>query len=44
MCDEFIHPGLVTDTRVSRRNFGLMTLGAAGLAASPALAQDNVVE
>jgi carboxymethylenebutenolidase len=44
MCDEFIHPGLVTDTRVSRRNFGLMTLGAAGLAASPALARDNVVE
>ncbi len=44
MCDEFIHPGLVTDTRVSRRNFGLMTLGAAGLAASPALAQDNVAE
>jgi carboxymethylenebutenolidase len=44
MCDDDIHPGLVTDSRLSRRTFGLMTLGAAGLAASPALAQSNVVE
>ena len=44
MCDEFIHPGLVTDTRLSRRSFGLMTLAAAGVAANPALAQANVVE
>jgi carboxymethylenebutenolidase len=44
MCDDDIHPGLVTDSRLSRRSFGLMTLGAAGVAASPALAQSNVVE
>ena len=44
MCDDFIHPGLVTDSRLSRRSFGLMTLGAAGLASSGALAQSNVVE
>ena len=25
MCDEFIHPGLVSDPRLSRRGFGLMT-------------------
>ena len=39
MCDEFIHPGLVTDTRLSRRSFGAAALGATALAASPALAQ-----
>ncbi|HEY4276221.1 MAG TPA: dienelactone hydrolase family protein [Rhizomicrobium sp.] len=44
MCDDFIHPGLVTDSRLSRRSFGLMTLGAAGLASSGALAQSNVME
>ncbi|MEO7054473.1 MAG: dienelactone hydrolase family protein [Rhizomicrobium sp.] len=44
MCDEFIHPGLVTDTRLSRRAFGTAALGATALAASPALAQSNVVE
>ena len=27
MCDEFIHPGLVTDTRLSRRSFGVLTVG-----------------
>ena len=44
MCDEFIHPGLVTDSRLSRRSFGLMTAATAGLAGAPALAQSNVVE
>jgi carboxymethylenebutenolidase len=44
MCDEFIHPGLVTDSRLSRRSFGLMTLGAAGMASGAALAQSNVAE
>jgi carboxymethylenebutenolidase len=44
MCDEFIHPGLVTDTRLSRRSFGAAALGATALAASPALAQSNAVE
>lgn len=44
MCDDFIHPGLVTDSRLSRRSFGLMTLGAASLASGGALAQSNVVE
>ncbi|MES2253541.1 MAG: dienelactone hydrolase family protein [Pseudomonadota bacterium] len=44
MCDEFIHPGLVTDTRLSRRAFGAAALGATALATSPALAQSNVVE
>jgi carboxymethylenebutenolidase len=42
MCDEFIHPGLVTDARLSRRSFGAMALGAGAVAASPALAQSNV--
>ncbi len=40
MCDEFIHPGLVSDSRLSRRRFGLMTAAAAGTAGS-ALAQSN---
>ena len=44
MCDEFIHPGLVTDSRLSRRSFAAMTVAAAGVAANPALAQSNVVE
>jgi carboxymethylenebutenolidase len=44
MCDEFIHPGLVTDSRLSRRGFSLMTVAAAGAASTPALAQSNVVE
>jgi len=44
MCDDFIHPGLVTDSRLSRRSFGLMTAASAGIAASPALAQSNVAE
>src|SRR6201996_8355254 len=43
MCDEFIHPGLVSDTRLSRRGFGLMTVATAGIA-SGAVAQSNVVE
>ena len=44
MCDEFIHPGLVTDSRLSRRSFGALALGAAGVAASPALAQSTAIE
>jgi carboxymethylenebutenolidase len=43
MCDDFIHPGLVEDSRLSRRNFGLMTAVLAGVPGS-ALAQSNVVE
>ena len=43
MCDEFIHPGLVTDSRLSRRSFAAMTVAAAGVS-STALAQSNVVE
>ena len=39
MCDEFIHPGLVSDSRLSRRTFGLAA-AATGLAGS-ALAQSN---
>jgi carboxymethylenebutenolidase len=39
MCDEFIHPGLVSDSRLSRRAFGLAT--AAAVTAGPALAQSN---
>ena len=44
MCDDFIHPGLVTDARLSRRSFGALALGAAGVAASPALAQSTAIE
>ena len=44
MCDEFIHPGLVTDDRLSRRSFGFLTGAAAMAAAAPALAQSNVNE
>ena len=43
MCDEFIHPGLVSDSRLSRRSFGLATAAVVGVAGS-ALAQSNVVE
>jgi len=44
MCDEFIHPGLVSDPRLSRRSFGLMTVASATVASAPALAQSNVVD
>jgi carboxymethylenebutenolidase len=44
MCDEFIHPGLITDSRLSRRTFGALALGAGAVAASPALAQSTVDE
>ncbi len=43
MCDEFIHPGLVVDARLSRRSFGLAAVATAGVANS-ALAQTNVTE
>ncbi|HYM18418.1 MAG TPA: dienelactone hydrolase family protein [Micropepsaceae bacterium] len=43
MCDEFIHPGLVEDQRLSRRGFGAMTVAAAAVATT-AYAQSNVVE
>ena len=32
MCDEFIHQGLVEDTRITRRAFGLIAAAAAGTA------------
>ncbi len=44
MCDEFIHPGLVEDPRVSRRTFGLIAGAAAMSAAGGALAKTAVVE
>ena len=44
MCDDDIHPGLVEDSRLSRRSFGLLTVAAAGVAGAPALAQSNVTE
>ena len=43
MCDEFIHPGLVTDPRLSRRRFGLMTAAVTVGTAGSALAQDSVM-
>lgn len=43
MCDEFIHAGLIEDTRLSRRTFGLVT-GAAAVAATTAFAQAKAVE
>src|SRR5690348_15927845 len=43
MCDEFIHPGLVEDNRLSRRNFGLATAAMAGLSGT-ALAQGSTTE
>lgn len=36
MCDEFIHPGLVDDPRLTRRAFGLISLAAAGAASAAA--------
>ena len=44
MCDEFIHPGLVSDTRLSRRSFAALTVATAGVVANPALAQSDVEE
>lgn len=43
MCDEFIHPGLVEDPRISRRTFGLIAVAAAGAAqaAAPKAAVDE---
>jgi carboxymethylenebutenolidase len=43
MCDEFIHPGLVSDTRLSRRSFGLATAATVGIATG-AVAQSDAVE
>ena len=43
MCDEFIHPGLVSDTRLSRRSFGLMTVATAGIASGAAEIQLDLV-
>lgn len=36
MCDEFIHPGLVEDTRITRRTFGLVAAAAATAAGAAA--------
>lgn len=43
MCDEFIHPGLVEDTRITRRAFGLIAAAAAG-AGHAALPKSSVTE
>ena len=43
MCDEFIHQGLVQDTRITRRAFGLIAAAAAGTAGA-ALPKANVTE
>ena len=43
MCDEFIHQGLIEDTRLTRRAFGLMAAAAAG-AASAAAPKSAVTE
>lgn len=43
MCDEFIHPGLVEDTRVTRRAFGLMAVATAG-SARATIPRDTVGE
>ena len=43
MCDEFIHPGLVEDSRLSRRSFGALTVATAAIA-STAFAQSEVAE
>ena len=43
MCDEFIHPGLVEDSRLSRRTFGALSVAAAAVA-STAHAQAGVAE
>jgi carboxymethylenebutenolidase len=44
MCDEFIHQGLVEDTRISRRTFGLIAVAAAGAAQAAAPASAIVDE
>ncbi|WP_308515422.1 dienelactone hydrolase family protein [Sphingomonas flavescens] len=36
MCDEFIHPGLIDDARITRRTFGLIAVAAAGAAQATA--------
>jgi carboxymethylenebutenolidase len=43
MCDEFIHPGLVEDSRITRRAFGLIAVAAAG-SARAALPPASVLE
>jgi carboxymethylenebutenolidase len=43
MCDDFIHQGLIEDTRLSRRTFGLVSVAAATVATT-AFAQANAVE
>lgn len=43
MCDEFIHAGLIEDTRLSRRTFGLVSAAAATIATT-AFAQAKAVE
>src|SRR6266403_2094738 len=43
MCDEFIHAGLIEDTRLSRRSFGLVTAAAAAVSTT-AFAQSRAVE
>ena len=43
MCDEFIHAGLIEDTRLSRRSFGLVTAAAAAVSTT-AFAQAKAVE
>ena len=43
MCDEFIHAGLIEDTRLSRRAFGLVTAAAAAVSTT-AFAQAKAVE
>src|SRR5262245_49332939 len=43
MCDDFIHPGLVSDTRLSRRGFGVAVAGV-GLVSTTAFAGANVTE
>lgn len=44
MCDEFIHQGLIEDSRISRRTFGLIAVAAAGAAqaAGPASSVDEM--
>lgn len=38
MCDEFINQGLVADSRITRRTFGLIAVAAAGTASTAAVA------
>lgn len=44
MCDEFIHQGLVEDTGMSRRTFGLVAFSVAGAAQATALTPTAVDE